>query len=198
MNLEIRPREARANLAATALCVLAAVSAATPAASAPPAPETTAAAERFSGLYHGAILYREGGTELEIFVELAAGPDGELVGTLDMPAYADVTYKPLENFAVDGREIYFSYRHDSEVRGPDALFEFEGELSAGGDRLEGRFLESRGPIPFRLQRIGDAGDPRPRMEPRPLDDLSDGGDELRRAFNSHGDAARLVLLLSPT
>ena len=155
-------------------------------------------AERFSGLYHGAILYREGGTELEIFVELAPGADGGLVGTLDMPAYEDVTYKPLENFAVDRREIYFSYRHDSEVRGPNALFEFEGELSEDGRMLAGGFLETRGRIPFRLERIGDAGSERPVMETRPLADLNDAADGLRQAFNAHADEARLVLLLSPT
>lgn len=157
-----------------------------------------AEAARFAGLYHGAILYREGGTELEIFVELAPGVGGGLAGTLDMPAYEDVTYKPLEDFAVDGRRIYFNYRHLSEVRGPDALFEFEGELAADGEVLSGDFLETRGRIPFRLQRIGDAGAERPAMVERPLADLSAGGDELRRAFNQHAGEARLLLLLSPT
>lgn len=157
-----------------------------------------AAAERFSGLFHGAVLYRPGGTELEIVVELAPGPDGELVGTLSMPAYEEVTYKPLESFRVDGREIYFNYRHDSEIRGPDALYEFEGELSEDGEVLTGEFLEARGRIPFRLERIGDPGSPGLRLEKRPLHDLQPSGEALAEAFNQHRDHARLVLLLSPT
>jgi len=153
--------------------------------------------ELFSGLYHGYILYVDGSAELEILVELAPGPGGELVGTLDMPAY-DMEFKPLEGFRADGRQIYFSYRNFSEVRGANALFEFEGELSPDGQVLSGDFLESRGKIPFRLQRIGDAGSPRPVLEKLPLADLSDAGDELRSAFNAHPDQVRLILLLSPT
>lgn len=152
----------------------------------------------FSGLYSGAILYRPGGTELEILVELGADGDGNLVGTLDMPAYDDVTFKPLENFKVDGRKVYFNYRHYSEVRGPDALFEFEAELSPDGEELNGAFLETRGAIPVELDRIGDAGAPRPEHASRPLNDLSADGTELKDAFNAHADQARLVLLLSPT
>jgi len=152
----------------------------------------------FAGLYQGAILYRPGSTELEILVELGATAGGELAGTLDMPAYPDVTFKPLENFRVEGREISFSYRHDSEIRGPDALFAFEGELSADGQTLSGEFLETRGRIPFELQRIGDPGAPRPELIPQPVTDLSAGAAELRDAFNAHPDHARLVILLSPT
>ncbi len=168
-----------------------------PAAGADSATADLAAAD-FAGLYQGAILYRPGGGELEILVELGATADGELAGTLDMPAYPDVTFKPLENFRVEGREIYFNYRHDSEVRGPDALFEFEGELSADGETLSGGFLETRGRIPFELQRIGDPGAPRPELTPQPLADLTAGAAELKDAFNAHPDHARLVLLLSPT
>lgn len=165
-----------------------------------PASDTMAdlAAADFAGLYQGAILYRPGGAELEILVELGATGSGELAGTLDMPAYPDVTFKPLENFRVDGREIYFSYRHDSEVRGPDALFEFEGELSADGETLSGEFLETRGRIPFELQRIGDPGAPRPELTRQPLTDLSAGAAELKDDFNAHPDHARVVILLSPT
>lgn len=155
-------------------------------------------ADGFAGLYHGWIVYRQGGAELEIVVELAPGPDGALVGVVDMPYYDDLTNKPLENIRVDGREIAFEYRHYSEVRGPDARYAFEAELSPDGRRLSGVFLEQRGSVPFELRRIGDPGDPRPRYEEQPLDDLGDAGDELRAAFNARRDEARLVLLLSPT
>lgn len=161
-------------------------------------PEPDLAAADFAGLYQGAILYRPGGTELEILIELGATGSGELAGTLDMPAYPDVTFKPLENFRIEGREIYFNYRHDSEVRGPDALYEFEGELSADGETLSGEFLETRGRIPFELQRIGDPGAPHPELTRQPLTDLSAGAAELKDAFNAHPDHARVVLLLSPT
>lgn len=180
----------------TALALAASIVMTVSAAGTPAGPEVRPG-ELFSGLYHGFILYVDGGAELEILVELAPGPDGELVGTLDMPAY-DMKYKPLESFRTDGRQIHFSYRNYSEVRGPDALFEFEGELSPDGEVLAGAFLESRGDIPFRLQRIGDAGAPRPDLEEAPLSDLSDDGDELRAAFNAHADQVRLILLLSPT
>ena len=165
---------------------------------APPGSAADLAAEDFAGLYQGAILYRPGGAELEILVELGATADGELAGTLDMPAYPDVTFKPLENLRVEGREVYFSYRHDSEVRGPDALFEFEGELAADGETLSGEFLETRGRIPFELRRIGDPGAPRPELTPQPVTDLTTGAAELADAFNAHPDHARVVLLLSPT
>jgi len=168
------------------------------------APEATAAAavdraaaERFAGLYHGHVVYRPGSAELELIVELAPGPDGALAGTITHPGF-DLRYKPLEEFRLDGRKVYFNYRHFSEVRGPNALFEFEAELSQDGETLAGEFLETRGRIPFELHRIGEAGSPYPEMEPRPLSDLSDAGDELRDAFNEERDQVRLILLLSPT
>lgn len=167
------------------------------AAEAPAAAADRAAAERFAGLYHGHVVYRPGGAELELIVELAPGPDGRLVGTITHPGF-DLQYKPLEEFRVDGRRIYFNYRHLSEVRGPDALYEFEGVLSEDGETLSGAFLEVRGEIPFELDRIGEAGSPYPEMERRPLADLSDAGDELRASFNQDRDRVRLILLLSPT
>lgn len=156
------------------------------------------AAERFAGLYHGQIVYAEGSAELEIILELAPGPEGELVGVVDMPYYEDLTNKPLEDFAVDGREIAFAYRHFSEIRGPDARYAFEAELSRDGRRLTGTFLEQRGRVPLELTRIGEPGDPRPAYDERPLADLADGGDALRTAFNARRDEARVILLLSPT
>lgn len=173
---------------------LAAAAASAPAAD---AAAERAAAERFAGLYHGHVVYRPGSAELELLVELAPGPDGRLVGTITHPGF-DLQYKPLEEFRVDGREIYFNYRHFSEVRGPDALYEFEAELSADGETLAGEFIETRGRIPFELRRLGDAGTPYPQMQPRPLTDLSDDGAELRQAFNEQRDQVRLVMLLSPT
>jgi hypothetical protein len=156
-----------------------------------------AAAERFAGLWAGHVVYRPGSAELELLVELAPGPDGGLAGTITHPGF-DLQYKPLEEFRVDGRDLYFNYRHYSEVRGPDALYEFEAALSEDGRTLAGEFIETRGRIPFELHRIGDPGTPHPEREPRPLADLSDAGAELRQAFNEDRDQVRLILLLSPT
>lgn len=150
---------------------------------------------RFSGLYHGVIVYRAGEMELESVVELGLDAEGRLTGTIDQPGFFE--YQPLEDVVVDGDTIRFAYRRFSEVRGPDAPFELEGALVDGGAALEGDFLESRGRIPFRFERIGDAGTPRPEMSRRPLADLSASGDELREAFDADADSARLVLLLSP-
>lgn len=150
---------------------------------------------RFAGLYHGNIVYREAEMELEALIELGVDGEGRLVGTIDQPGFFQ--YQPLEDVVVEGDEIRFAYRRFSEVRGPDALFAFEGELVDGGAALEGGFLESRGRIPFRFERIGDAGDPRPEMTRRPLADLAADGAALRDAFNADADHARLVVLVSP-
>jgi len=177
--------------------------AATIEAPAPPAPaaavadpEPDADPARFAGLWDGAIYYQPGSAELEATLELGVDAGGKLVGTIDMAAF-DMLYHPLEDLRVEGSDVYFSYRRDSEVRGPDALFSFEGRLDEDG-ALVGEFLESRGRIPFRFERLGDPGTPRPELERRPLADLSPEGDELERAFNEDEDKARLVLLLSPT
>lgn len=160
------------------------------------APAATADPERFAGLWVGAIIYQPGSAELEATVELATDPEGKLVGTLDMAAF-DMLYHPLEDLRIEGSEVFFSYRRDSEVRGPNALFAFEGHVNEDGD-LVGEFLESRGRIPFRFERAGDPGTPRPELERRPLADLSPDAHELEQAFNEDEDKARLVLLLSPT
>lgn len=171
-----------------------------------PGPERDAAAaapepgdadpRHFAGLWDGAIYYVPGSAELEATVELGVDAEGRLVGTIDMPPF-DMLYHPLEDLRVEGAQVFFSYRRDSEVRGPNARFAFEGRLDEDGD-LVGEFLESRGRIPFRFERIGDPGDPRPVLERRPLADLSPEGGELVQAFNEDEDKARLVLLLSPT
>jgi len=159
-------------------------------------PEPDADPARFAGLWDGAIYYQPGSAELEATLELGVDAGGKLVGTIDMAAF-DMLYHPLEDLRVEGSDVYFSYRRDSEVRGPDALFSFEGRLDEDG-ALVGEFLESRGRIPFRFERLGDPGTARPELERRPLADLSPEGDELERAFNEDEDKARLVLLLSPT
>ena len=160
------------------------------------APSTAPAdLQRFSGLYHGNIVYREAEMELEALIELGVAGDGTLVGTIDQPGFFE--YQPLEDVVVEGDEVRFAYRRFSEVRGPNALFAFEARLVDGGAALEGDFLESRGRIPFRLERIGDAGDPRPTMGRRPVLDLAADGAELRERFNADADHARLVVLVSP-
>lgn len=173
----------------------AAVERSAPPSDAPPPAAAPADLARFSGLYHGAIVYRAGEMELESVVELGLDGEGRLTGTIDQPGFFE--YQPLEGVTLEGDTLRFGYRRFSEVRGPDAPFDFEATLVDGGAALEGGFLESRGRIPFRLERIGDPGTPRPQMGRRPLADLAPSGDELRDAFNADADSARLVLLLSP-
>jgi hypothetical protein len=189
-------------LTAVLAAVVSTTSASATAVSATEAPPTAGPATaaptdlaRFSGLYHGAIVYRAGEMELESVVELGLDGEGRLTGTIDQPGFFE--YQPLEGVTVEGDTLRFGYRRFSEVRGPDAPFEFEATLVDGGAALEGGFLESRGRIPFRFERIGDPGTPRPQMGRRPLADLSPSGDELRDVFNADAGSARLVLLLSP-
>jgi hypothetical protein len=149
------------------------------------------------GLWRGAILYDPGKTEIDVLVELAQAPDGRWVGTIDVLPMG-LEYQPLEDIAVEGSRVTFWFNRDSPTAGR-VESPFEGELSADGSRLEGEFVEGgKNRHPFTLERIGEAGDPRPEPRIAELHPLSAGGDELREAFNRHQDAVRVVLLLSPT
>ncbi|MEM7482026.1 MAG: hypothetical protein AAF481_12695 [Acidobacteriota bacterium] len=152
----------------------------------------------FEGLYDGAIVYRPEQAELEATVELGVDGEGNLTGTIDMDAFK-MLYHPLEEMTLDGAKIAFSYRRYSETRGPNALFEFEGELveKDGQKWLQGDFIEQRGRIPFRFDRIGDLGSPRPERPESEVVDMAPAGAELAAAFNEDHGKVRLVTLLSP-
>lgn len=152
---------------------------------------------RVEGLWEGAIVFSEAEREFEITVEIGRDPDGELVGTIDQRAERMI-YHPLEYVRIDGREVAFEFRKDSERRGPDAPFPFVGELSEDGQRITGKLGEASGQIPFHLTRVGEPGSERRTFDSRPVEDLGEHGEELKAAFNQAGGDVRLVMLLSPT
>ncbi len=162
-----------------------------------------AAPPRLDGLWQGTILYDPAQVELETTVEIAADPQGKLVGSIDLPSQR-MQYHPLKDVRQDGSRISFTFYRDSEKRGPDSPFVFDGTISQDGRVLEGIFTgfynEEKGDdrAPFRFERIGEAGDDRPEAVKPPLHTLTGSGDELREAFNRDAGGVRLILLLSPT
>ncbi len=169
-----------------------------------PAPATAVSlAPRVDGLWEGVILYDPAQFEMETVAEIAHDAEGRLVGTIDIPSQ-QMKYYPLRDFQVDGAKVSFKFYKDSRRRGPNSPFLFEGELSPDGRTMQGMFTgfyhEEMGidRVPFRLQRVGEAGDERPAQPQPPLHPLSAGSEELREAFNRDAGAIRLVMLLSPT
>lgn len=158
---------------------------------------------RLEGLWEGVILYDPAQVELETTVEIARDGQGKLVGTIDLPTH-QMKFHPLRDFRFDGRKAAFTFYRNSERRGPDSPFIFEGEISPDGRVLEGMFTgfynEEKGNdrVPFRFERIGEPGDERPEPVRPSLLTLSPGGSELREAFNRDSGSIRLVMLLSPT
>lgn len=161
-----------------------------------PASPAAGGAEAFSGLWRGAVIYDEAKKEIEVLVELAPAADGSLAGTIDLPSFR-IQYRPLEAIEVDGREISFLFRHDSETRGANAPFVFEGTLAEDGRTLTGGFAEYVGTVDFRLERIGDAFSERPSWETAPVTPMAAAGDQLREAFNRDAGEVRMLLMLSP-
>ncbi|HEX5714698.1 MAG TPA: hypothetical protein VF179_00970 [Thermoanaerobaculia bacterium] len=175
------------------------------ASAAPQAPQaaTPVAPTRIDGLWEGAILYDPAQFEMETVVEIAYDAQGKLVGTIDIPSQ-QMKYYSLRDFQVDGTKISFKFYKDSRRRGPNSPFLFEGELSPDGRTMQGMFTgfyhEEMGidRVPFRLQRVREAGDERPAEPEPPLHSLSARGEELRESFNRDVGGTRLVMLLSPT
>jgi hypothetical protein len=152
------------------------------------------------GFWEGVILYQPAEIELEFALEIAPDAQGRLVGTIDLPTQR-MRHHPLSVVAQDGRRVHLQFRRDSEARGADAPFDFEGELGADGT-LAGTFVgfyhNGKNRFPFRLERRGDPGMERPQPEAPPLHAMAPAGDELAATFNRDGEAVRLVMLLSPT
>lgn len=149
------------------------------------------------GLWQGVIAYDPGRVEIDIVVELAQGPDGDWAGTIDLLPHR-IEYHPLEDVSVDGSRVTFWFNRQSPTAG---LVEspFRGEISPDGSRITGEFVEGGvNHHAFELERIGEAGDPRPVPQLSEVEPISGGLGELRDAFNRHRDAVRVVLLLSPT
>ena len=155
------------------------------------------------GLWDGIILYDPAQVELETTVEIARDAQGKLVGTIDLPSQR-MKFHELRDFKVDGRKVSFTFYRNSEKRGPNSPFVFDGELSADGRRMTGIFTgfynEEKGTdrVPFSFERIGDPGDERAEPASPPVISLSPDYSELRDAFNRDADAVRILILISPT
>ena len=158
---------------------------------------------RVEGLWDGIILYDPAQIEMETTVEIARDAEGKLVGTIDLPTQR-MKYHELRDFKVDGRKVSFTFYRNSERRGPNSPFVFDGEISTDGRVMAGIFTgfynEEKGNdrVPFRFERIGEPGDERPEPVHPPVISLSPSGSELRDAFNRDADAVRILILLSPT
>ena len=104
--------------------------------------------------------------------------------------------------AQEGARVHLQFRRDSEARGPDAPFDFAGDLAADGGTLAGTFTGffhgGRNQFPFRLERRGEPGMERPQPPAPDLHSLAPAGDELAAVFNRDTGTVRLVMLLSPT
>ncbi|HVF61865.1 MAG TPA: hypothetical protein VNJ70_18820 [Thermoanaerobaculia bacterium] len=161
---------------------------------APPVPSV-------EGFWRGVILYQPAEIELEFSVELARDAAGRLVGTIDLPTQR-MEFYPLSAVRQEGASVFLQFRRDSEARGPNAPFDFHGELDAGGQILRGTFVGfyhgDRNRFPFELTRAGAAGMERPEPARPPVHPLAPGGDELAAAFDRDAGRVRLVMLLSPT
>jgi hypothetical protein len=159
---------------------------------------------RFDGLWQGEIVYQPARMEFEVTLEIGPGVDGGLAGTVDVPMQR-MEFYPLARIATDGPRIEATFVKVNEK--PDGSygeveFIFRGALSADGRALAGEFkgwiIDGENRAPFRLERRGEAGDPRPPEERPPLTVLAPDAGELKAEFNRHPEAARLILLLSPT
>ncbi|HEX5759178.1 MAG TPA: hypothetical protein VF121_08290, partial [Thermoanaerobaculia bacterium] len=166
-------------------------------AAAPGAP----AAPSVEGFWRGVILYQPAEIELELSVEIARDAAGKLVGTIDLPTQR-MEYHPLSEVRQEGSRVFLQFRRDSEARGPNAPFDFHGELDEAGRTLRGTFVGfyhgDRNRFPFELTRIGEAGMERAVPAPPPLRPLSPAGDEMAAAFDRDAGRVRLLMLLSPT
>jgi hypothetical protein len=166
-----------------------------PAAAAQAEPAPTAPTSE--GLWQGVIAYDPGKVEIDIIVELGQAPDGRWAGTIDVLPLG-LEYYPLEDVSVEGREVTFWLNRQSPTAG---LVEspFRGELSGDGSTIAGEFVEGgKNHHAFELERIGEAGDPRPEPVLSEVHPVAGDLGELRDAFNRHRDAVRVVMLLSPT
>ena len=149
------------------------------------------------GLWEGEIFIQRGWLEVELLVELfQGGPEG-WGGNADLPTQG-LQFVPLSAISVERPKVSFEIHRPAQGAVAAVDVRFEGELSADGRTIAGKFLEEGKAFDFALKRIGEAGIDRPAPAAPELRLLSDRGEELRELFNREQDKLRLVLLLSPT
>lgn len=166
----------------------------------PPSPRTapaTAVPRSPEGLWEGEIFIQRGWLEVELLVELFDGGPAGWAGNADLPTQG-LQFVPLSAISVDKPRVSFEIHRPAEGGVAAVDVRFEGELSADGRTLAGKFLEEGKTFDFALHRIGEAGIDRPAPVAPELRMLSDQGEELKELFNREQDKLRLVLLLSPT
>lgn len=166
---------------------------------APPPPAAAAAPlTSAEGLWEGAIFVQRGWLEVELMVELFQGGPTGWSGNADLPTQG-LQFVPLSGVSVAAdRKVAFEIHRPAEGAAAAMDVRFDGELSADGRTISGRFLEDGKALEFALQRIGEAGMDRPVPAHPDLHLLAGRGDELKELFNRDQDKLRLVILLSPT
>lgn len=146
------------------------------------------AAPAAEGSWDGVIVYTPAVAEVEISIELFRDYAGALKGLIDIPT-KPIDDEPLSALAADGRKVSWELRRET------GTFVYQGELSADGREIRGRYFERGKTYDFTLARR-DAT-PGPAPAPAEVHTLSASGEELKARFNQDQGSVRLILLLSP-
>ncbi|MEM7586221.1 MAG: hypothetical protein AAF560_22710 [Acidobacteriota bacterium] len=162
-----------------------------------PTSQLAASDSGLEGIWKGMLVSKAAEVEAEILIEVGRTPEGDYAGTFDMPVQ-NYIFHPLDTISLEGSKVAFDFYRDSERRGKNARFAFEGELSEDGQKITGNVIDGDIRIPFHLTWTDPPGTPREEPTVPDVATMSDDGDKLRDAFNREQDHVRLVMTLSPT